>query len=270
MLEHEEQWTVTRILPVARSIDNRISDTVDTVADEVPVALVYNGISHAVMLASPSDLEDFAVGFSLTEGIIDSVAEMYDCDPSESRQGIALQIHLGSERFMALKARRRALAGRTGCGLCGVDSLSEVVRPLKIVQSLEIRQEAIYRALNGLPDHQTLFSATGAVHAAAWVALSGEVIAVREDVGRHNALDKLIGWRARNSHTEKGFIVVSSRASFEMVQKTTQAGVGGLIAISAPTAMAVRLAGSCNLLLAGFARDARLTVYTYAERLLTD
>ena len=267
MAEDDGGWALSHTLPVMRFMGDRGTAEVAAVADEVPVALVYNDISHAVMLASPADLEDFAMGFSLTEGIVRESGEIYGCEPLESSEGIALRIHLAGERFAALKDRRRTLAGRSGCGLCGVDSLSAVVRPLRVVAPVDIRREAIARALSDFDAHQSLFSETGAVHAAAWVDLSGNVIAVREDVGRHNALDKLIGWRVRNNHAETGFIVVSSRASFEMVQKAAQAGVACLVAISAPTAMAVRLAEASNMLLAGFARDEMLTVYTHPQRL---
>jgi len=263
-------WNLTRGLPVMRISGCRTSDEQDIVADEVPTALVYNGISHAVMLASPADLQDFAVGFSLTEGIIDDIGEIYACEAVDSCQGIELHIHLAGERFAELKGRRRALAGRTGCGLCGVDSLSAVARKARSVTAPPMSRAAICRAVEALQAHQALFALTGGVHAAAWADLAGTVVAVREDVGRHNALDKLIGWRARTGHADPGFIVVSSRASFEMVQKASQAGVGALIAISAPTAMAVRLAASAGLLLAGFARQENLSVYTCAERLTRD
>lgn len=263
----EMHWPLTRALPVVRITSDHLMTESDTVADEVPVALVYNDISHAVMLASPADLEDFAIGFSLGEGIIDTAEEIYGCEAQPTCDGIALHIHLAGERFIALKARRRTLAGRTGCGLCGVDSLAAVTRPTKKVMPLALRSQAIHRALQALGGHQLLFSSTGAVHAAAWVDLSGQIIAVREDVGRHNALDKLIGWRARSGYEEVGFVVVSSRASFEMVQKAAQAGIGCLVAISAPTAMAVRLAGAADLTLVGFARDGKLSVYSHAEHI---
>lgn len=255
------EWPVTRTLAVTRIQGEQTERTTDEVIDEVPVAFVYNGISHAVMLASPADLRDFAIGFSLSEGIIERPAEIYDCDVAYTGLGIELRIELASERFFALKERRRALTGRTGCGLCGVDSLAAVARTEGRVSALSVSVAAMREALRALGEQQPLFAATGAVHAAGWSDLDGNVLAVREDVGRHNALDKLIGWRASTGHQAPGFFVVSSRASFEMVQKTVQAGVGCLVAVSAPTAMAVRLAEHSGLTLVGFARGARLVGY---------
>ena len=244
----------------------------DWVAEEVPVALEFNGISHAVMLATPLDLEDFALGFALSEGILDHADELYAVDEAASEQGITLHLRIASASFARLKARRRSLAGRTGCGLCGTESLAQVVRDVAPV-SVAPRCEpgAIGRALAQLPALQTLQQATGAAHAAAWCTAQGEVRWLREDVGRHNALDKLIGALSRHDvPAAGGFVIVTSRASFEMVQKTASAGIGLLAAVSAPTALAIRTAQRCRLTLAGFARQQDLVIYNDPWRLALD
>ena len=252
---------------------------VETVAEEVPVAMVYNGISHAVMLASPLDLEDFALGFSLSEGIVDSPADMLDIEVAESdlaeatsvsvqEIGLTLNLRVTLRCFMRLKERRRTLAGRTGCGLCGTESLAEAVRPVRrAVAPVQVSAAALTRAMAELAGRQPLQALTGAIHAAAWCDLDGAVRWVREDVGRHNALDKLIGHLAREAvDPATGFVAVTSRASYEMVHKTANAGIGLLAAISAPTALAVRTAEAAGLTLAGFTRGDRSTLYAHAER----
>ncbi|MBS0444384.1 MAG: formate dehydrogenase accessory sulfurtransferase FdhD [Proteobacteria bacterium] len=240
----------------------------DWVAEEVPIALEYNGISHAVMLATPLDLEDFALGFSLSEGILDSRRELYGVDEEASADGITLKLEVASGAFMRLKERRRTLDGRTGCGLCGTEKLSEVSRPLPpLPASVPTARTAIARAMAESRALQTVQHATGAVHAAAWCRADGAVQLLREDVGRHNALDKLVGAMARAGiDGAQGFVAVTSRASFEMVQKTALAHVPLLAAISAPTAYAIRTADAAGLALVGFARDDDLVVYAHAER----
>lgn len=235
--------------------------------EEVPVALVYNGISHAVMLATPNDLDDFAYGFSLSENIIESARDIYGCDIVSQADGIELQIDIAAERAVRLKERRRTLAGRSGCGLCGVENLQAVTRtPRNIERRANVKLNAVARALAALPQQQPLYRASGAAHAAAWVTLNGDIHSVREDVGRHNALDKLIGSLLRNGiEPESGFVIVTCRASYEMVQKVATFGAGLLIAVSAPTAYAVRLAEQCGVALAGFAREDRLSIYTYPD-----
>jgi len=244
----------------------------DWVADEMPVALEYNGISHAVMLATPLDLEDFALGFSLTEGILDSADDLYAVDEEPSALGITLHLRVASAAFMRLKERRRSLSGRTGCGLCGTESLSQVVRELApLPRQASFSRRAISHAMAQFRALQTLQQATGAVHAAAWCSADGEVLWLREDVGRHNALDKLIGALARNTvDAGSGFIAVTSRASFEMVQKTALAGVSLLAAVSAPTSLAVTTAERAGLTLVGFARQQDLVVYCHPDRLSLD
>ncbi len=244
--------------------------TAEWVAEEVPVALAVNGISHAVMLATPLDLEDFALGFLLSEGLIDTPADLLDVEVLEEAPGITLALQVTQRCLHRFKEVRRSLAGRTGCGICGTESLQHAVRPVtRAVAPVQVQASAIARAMQQLAQHQTLQQATGATHAAAWCALDGTVHSVREDVGRHNALDKLVGaMSAARADAAQGFIAVTSRASYEMVHKTATAGVGLLAAISAPTRLAVATADAAGLALVGFARGDHAVVYTYAERVL--
>lgn len=240
----------------------------DWLAEEVPVALVFNGISHAVMLASPDHLEDFALGFALTEGLLSSPAELYGVEVVGVADGIELQLEVAAAAAHRLKERRRTLAGRTGCGLCGTDSLAQVSRPLPRAPLRHFTPQALAAAQRALRAGQAVQQLTGASHAAAWCRADGTVALVREDIGRHNALDKLIGALHRGGHDiAAGFICITSRASFEMVQKTAIAGCGLLAAVSAPTARAVDTALECGLALAGFVRGDDLVAYTCPERL---
>ena len=236
----------------------------------MPVALVYNGISHAVMLATPADMEDFALGFSLTEGIIEAPEEIYGAEIVEAENGIRVELEIASERFRSLKERRRNLTGRTGCGLCGTDSLSQAVRMPPVVTSNPVfSPEVIHRGFDKMDELQVLKKKTGATHAAAWLDMNGQVMLVREDVGRHNALDKLIGALARQkADSSTGAALVTSRASYEMVQKCGSAGIGMLAAVSAPTALAIRIAREINLTLLGFVRENGHTVYAHPHRLV--
>jgi FdhD protein len=242
----------------------------DCVAEEVPIALEYNGISHATMLATPADLEDFALGFSLTEGIVDSASDVRGMDLRQDCDGIVVALEISSACAMRLRERRRAMAGRTGCGLCGVETLPEVLRPVSAVSDgPAVSVGAVLQAMRDMRARQALHDLTGATHAAGWADGAGRVALVREDVGRHNALDKLVGALARaGQNAARGMVLVSSRASFEMVQKTAAAGAGILAAVSAPTALAVRIARQNNLTLLGFLRDADATIYTHPERML--
>lgn len=234
----------------------------DALALEVPVALVYNGISHAVMMASPADLEEFALGFSLTEGILEHPHECYDLEVQEEARGLTVHLTIASQRLAELKERRRSLAGRTGCGLCGTEALDQAIRPIPRVQAPALSDDAIQQALGALSDHQALQAATGATHAAAWCETDGRILLAREDVGRHNALDKLIGALARQGGpSEGGFALVSSRASYEMVHKSASAGIGALVAVSAATSLAVEQAREAGLMLVGFARPGRHLIY---------
>lgn len=242
----------------------------DLLAEEVPVALVYNGISHAVMMASPIDLEDFALGFSLSEGILADAAELYDWALQETDAGWVVEMAIATSRMAALRARRRNLTGRTGCGLCGTESLDQAIRPIGRVQAPPLGHAAVQRAVDALEAHQPLQAITGASHGAAWCSLDGEILLVREDVGRHNALDKLIGALARGrpprltlqqALDQQGFALVSSRASYEMVHKSASVGIGALVSVSAATGLAVEQARLADQLLIGFARPGRHVVY---------
>lgn len=240
----------------------------DWLAEEVPVALVFNGIAHAVMLATPADLEDFALGFALTEGLLDDPAELRGVEVLPVADGIELRLEVSAAAEWRLRERRRTLAGRTGCGLCGTETLAQVRLPLPALASPRLQPAAVTRAQQALRTHQALQQLTGATHAAAWCAADGTVRLVREDVGRHNALDKLLGalWRSGTSCGD-GFVCITSRASFEMVQKCARAGVATLAAVSAPTTLAVDLARGCGLLLLGFVRGDALVAYSQAGRL---
>ena len=242
----------------------------DEVAEEVPVALEYNGISHAVMLATPADLEDFALGFSLSEGIVASPRDVYDIEIETREHGIAVRLEIASRAFMGLKERRRSLAGRTGCGLCGTESLEQVMRmPAPVQSDASFHTDVIQAAFVQLQLRQELQRHTGATHAAAWLRADGHVSMVREDVGRHNALDKLAGALARSGEDiASGAVLVTSRASYEMVLKTAAIGAGLLAAVSAPTGLAVRIATRQGLTLLGFARRGRHVAYSHPQRLL--
>ena len=244
----------------------------DELAEEVPVALVYNGISHVVMMATPKDLAQFAVGFSLSEGIIENRGEIYGMDVLQACNGLEVQIELSSRRFMGLKERRRALAGRTGCGVCGVEQLNDIgkpIIPLPFTQTFNLAH--LDRALVHLNDVQPIGQLSGCTHAAAWVLPSGSIAGGHEDVGRHVALDKLLGRRARENNVwQQGAALVSSRASYEMVQKSAMCGVEILFAVSAATTLAVEVAERCNLTLVGFCKPGRATIYTHPQRLIVN
>lgn len=241
----------------------------DFVIEEVPAALVYNGISHTVMMVTPEYLEDFALGFSLAEGIVRDVSDVYDIEVRPAcHGGFEVHISVSSESFWKLKERRRSMAGRTGCGICGTESLSEVVRPLPELPFTQRFDLSHYEAgLKGLAQTEVLRSLTGGTHSAVWITPDGTVAFGREDVGRHVALDKLLGYRARTKAFD-GALFVSSRASYEMVQKAAACGVQILFAVSAPTALAVETAKRCRLTLAAFCREKRANIYTYPERLV--
>jgi len=242
--------------------------TTDEVAEEVPVALVYKNTPHVVMLATPLDLEDFALGFSLTEGIIAVPSELDTVRVLHRAEGIEVRIRIPEQRSDRLSKRERNLTGRTGCGLCGTASLRQAVRhPDPVDSAVQVSSEDVHGALEALRGHQSLNRLTGAVHAAAWVLPDQGIQTVREDVGRHNALDKLIGALLRRSADRAaGFVIVTSRASYEMVQKCAVAGIGLMAAISAPTGLAIRLADESRVTLIGFARQGVHTTYTWPQR----
>ncbi len=260
------------------------TEAMDKIAEETPIALIYNGISHAVMLATPQDLEDFALGFSLSEGILQDKSELYDIEIVVQEQGIELRLDVATECFVNLKEKRRNLVGRTGCGLCGAESLEQALR-LPSVKNTEKTTPSIHRpsrasiekinaasiqaAFHAIQTKQVLQQATGATHACAWVNANGEVQVLREDVGRHNAMDKLMGALAKLPQKNTGFVLTSSRASVEMVQKVAVAGYNILAAISAPTGLAVRIAETYGVTLVGFLRDNQFVIYTHAQRIKT-
>lgn len=249
--------------------DGQVQERAEQIVEETPVVLVYNGIPHVVMMATPADLEDFMLGFSITEELIRTSADLRDIRVVRYGQGIEVQATVPAECESVVASRSRRLTGRTGCGICGTDSIDAVLKTLHPVPpGAPIAPKAIQTALESITSHQKLNTAAGTVHAAAWARRDGTVDLVREDVGRHNALDKLIGaLLARGVNPVEGFAVVTSRASFEMVQKTTVLGAPLLVAISGPTGLAVRVAEQAGLTLVGFARGDRLTVYTRPERL---
>lgn len=242
----------------------------DNLISEVPVALVYNGISHTVMMTTPSNLDDFALGFSLAEGILNSPQELYGLDVIEQENGVEIQLEISTRQFVALKDKRRSMAGRTGCGICGVEQLEQVNQSCKIVKRNNRLQGVnpliLESCLEQLENAQILSKETGASHAAAFFSMQGELLAIREDVGRHVALDKLIGWYAKASYPN-GFVFVTSRASFEMVQKCLAVGIEMLCAISATTEMAVKMARDNQFTLLAFTRKGKSTIYSGEERL---
>ena len=261
--------TSTRVT-VSRWRDGQRETVQDVVAEEVPIALEYNGISHAVMMATPADLEDFALGFSLTEGIVAAPGELYECEVVPGCEGVQVQMRIATERFVALKEKRRNLTGRTGCGLCGAETLEQAVRHPKAVahDGARFTIAQIHAALEQMQGGQQLQQATGATHAAAWLARDGSIALVREDVGRHNALDKLIGALAeQGADFSTGAAIITSRASYEMVQKAATVGIGFIAAISAPTALAIRLAEQTDVTLLGFVRKQGHVVYACPHRL---
>ncbi|EPO1788292.1 formate dehydrogenase accessory sulfurtransferase FdhD [Cronobacter turicensis] len=267
LLQNVSDVTAARSLPLWKR-ENLTTPQPDWLAEEVPVALVYNGISHVVMMASPKDLEIFALGFSLSEGIVESSHEIYGMDIIHGCNGIEIQVELSSRRFMGLKERRRNLAGRTGCGVCGVEQLNDIVRPLAPLPFTQTFALAnLDGALRQLASVQPVGELTGCTHAAAWLTPQGDIAGGHEDVGRHVALDKLLGRRAREAW-QQGAVLVSSRASYEMVQKAATCGVEILFAVSAATTLAVEVAERCNLTLVGFSRPGRATIYTHPQRLI--
>lgn len=256
--------------PVRRWRDGVEEVDQDWIAEEVPIAFVYNDRPHVVMMATPRDLDDFALGFSLSEAVIDRADELAGVDAQTLLEGIELRLRIDAVRADALELRHRNLTGRTSCGLCGTQALEDAVRqPPPVGDGPAIHAEALQRALAQLQALQPLNAVTGATHAAAWAHVDGRIVLLREDVGRHNALDKLIGAMARaGEDPQHGFLVITSRASYEMVQKAATIGITLMAAISAPTALAIHLAEETGVTLIGFARSASHVVYTQARRIV--
>ena len=247
------------------------SKSKESLAEETPVAFVYNGISHVVMMASPINLEDFALGFSITEEIVSSSSDFYSVEINHIKDGIELKIEISSKCFMSLKERRRNLTGRTGCGLCGAETLSQVVKykDNDFETSLTFGHDQIRYALDQFQNNQELQKKTGAAHAVALYDNLGKILLIREDVGRHNAFDKVIGAAIKQEIINKHcFVITSSRASYEMIQKLSYINLSLIVAISAPTALAVRLASKIGVTLIGFARADRYTIYSHKERII--
>ncbi|WP_340572727.1 formate dehydrogenase accessory sulfurtransferase FdhD [Stenotrophomonas sp. G106K1] len=244
----------------------------DSVAEEVPVAMLYNDIAFSVMMASPADLEDFAFGFSLTEGLINHPGQLLGVDIQPRLEGIELAMAVASDApvLAANASNARNLPGRSGCGICGASQLEQVIRtPTPLDHPATCSAASVRLALASLKQSQPMNAAAGSTHAAAWADPCGRILQVREDVGRHNALDKLIGSLARRSmSTRAGVLVLSSRASYEMVSKAAFAGMAIVAAVSAPTALAIDLAKAAGICLVGFARQDGFNVYSHPHRLL--
>jgi FdhD protein len=240
------------------------------VAEETPVAFAYEGASYAVMMATPADLEDFAVGFTLNERVAASLAEIASVEPMASEHGIVLRIALAEAPAAAFWARRRYLTGPSGCGLCGIESLAEAARrPPRVAAGIRVRGEEIAAAMAALPEFQPLNRMTGALHAAAFWTPQAGIVAVREDVGRHNALDKLTGAAARSGFSgAEGAVLLTSRVSVELVQKAASFGAGLVVAVSAPTALAVRVAEAAGITLVAVARRDGFETFTHPNRIL--
>lgn len=257
------------LLPVRRWRNGVWQDTVDSIAAETPVALTYNSIPHVVMMATPRDLEDMGVGFTVSEALVAGYDEIRGVALDTSSGDYELRLSVVGSRLGEMLQRRRNLTGRTGCGVCGAETIEDAIRrPPPVPEGGSTTREQLVHALRSLRALQPLGAQAGSLHAAAWVSWEGEVQLVREDVGRHNALDKLIGARLRRGDSlADGYVLVTSRASYEMVQKAATLGVRMLVAVSAPTALGVRLARDCGLTLVGFAREEQQVVYSHPERL---
>jgi FdhD protein len=260
---------VSTQLPVERWSAGTLSLAEDAVAEEMPIALVYHDVPHVVMLATPADLEDYAIGFTLSEGLVANMGEIRGVTVTHGQGAADVHISVAWERFTALLQRRRNLAGRTGCGLCGAETAADAIREVAAVPAgVSVTSAQLHQAIEELKQRQPINARTGSVHAAAWVLPGEGIQLVREDVGRHNALDKAIGALARSgADFAAGYMLITSRASYEMVQKCATLGIPMLAALSAPTAFAVRLAQGAGLTLVAFARSDRHVVYAHPQRL---
>lgn len=256
-----------------RSVHNTFAEknSIRFVPEEVPVAISYGGSSHAVLMATPDDLVDFGIGFSLTEGIIDDIAQIRSVDIVEGDLGIDLQISLVDDVNDLLRARRRSMAGPVDCGLCGIESIDQAMRTLPDLSAVgpRISHRSVVAATARLFGAQQLHRETRAVHAAGLYLPGSGLVASREDVGRHNALDKLCGFAFRSAlECDEGAVVVTSRISVEMVQKTAMLGCAILIAVSAPTALAIRTAEACGVTLIALARGQDFEIFSHPHRVV--
>jgi FdhD protein len=260
---------VSSQVAVERWSNGALTAATDLVAEEVPVALVYHDVPHVVMLATPADLEDYGVGFTLSEGLVARMDEIRGVEVTRGAGVADVHLSVAWERFTQLLQRRRNLTGRTGCGLCGAETIADAIRaPAPVPAGVTISTAQLHAAIEELGTRQPINARTGSVHAAAWVLPQQGIQLVREDVGRHNALDKTLGALARTgADFSGGYMLITSRASYEMVQKCATLGVSLLVALSAPTAFAVRLAEQTGLTLVAFARRDRHVVYANPWRL---
>ncbi|MBV8306319.1 MAG: formate dehydrogenase accessory sulfurtransferase FdhD [Gammaproteobacteria bacterium] len=265
----ETAAAVSAEVAVQRWKRGTLTRATDSVAEEMPVALVYHDVPHVVMLATPADLEDYAVGFTLSEGLVARPDEIRGVEVIHGESSVDVKISVAWERFTQLLQRRRNLAGRTGCGLCGAETAADAIRECaRVPAGVSITAAELHEAMTQLAARQPINARTGSVHAAAWVVPGTGIQVVREDVGRHNALDKTLGALARaNTDFAAGYMLITSRASYEMVQKCATLGVTLLVALSAPTAFAVRLAERTGLTLVAFARADQHVVYAHPHRL---
>jgi FdhD protein len=267
--KEETAAAVSAEVAVQRWTRGALVPTTDQVAEEMPVALVYHDVPHVVMLATPADLEDYAVGFTLSEGLVARADEIRGVEVIFGEASADVKISVAWERFTQLLQRRRNLAGRTGCGLCGAETADDAIRECPPVPAgVSITSAELHEAMAKLSSRQPINARTGSVHAAAWVVPGKGIEVVREDVGRHNALDKTIGALARSkADFAAGYMLITSRASYEMVQKCATVGVSLLVALSAPTAFAVRLAERAGLTLVAFARADQHVIYAHPQRI---
>jgi FdhD protein len=256
-------------VPARRVGATGVADIIRALPEEVPVAITVNGSTQAVMMASPSEIEDFAVGFALTEGLVQAVSEIESVEALDLPRGIEARLWIDAARAEALGARRRAMLGPVGCGLCGIDSLEEAMRPVPAVTAdPRFSQSEIAWAGEVLRGHQPLHDRTRAVHAAGFLLPGRGIATAREDVGRHNALDKLIGALARRGTAPgEGAFVMTSRISVDIVQKAAVAGAGVVVSVSAPTVTALRLAREAGITLAAYARGETVEVFTHPHRI---
>lgn len=267
-LDLESNKTGFQARPVLRHRGSDATRTTDSVIEEVPVALVFNGISHAVMMVTPRDLQPFAMGFALTEGLVAKAADIFDIEVHEHARSFEIDITIASQEFVQLKQQRRSMAGRSGCGVCGIESLELLdLQPERIdaapLHAEGALQPAIATAAAQLGQYQELMRATGGVHAAAWCDAQGNVLRVCEDVGRHNALDKLIGHLALDGvDMRRGFVFMSSRASYELVRKAARMNIPMLATISAPSTLAIDIAAEAGIKLVSFCRQDNCVEYT--------
>ncbi len=249
--------------------DGRLSEGTRAIPEETALALTYNGGTYAVMMGTPQNLDDFAIGFSLSEGIVQSPGEIASLDIVDLDDGIELRMWLAEDKASRLSERRRHIAGPTGCGLCGIDSIAEAVRPAAVIaKGRSFSPREIMTAMASISPLQPINIETRAVHGAAFWTPAGGMVALREDVGRHNALDKLAGALAQTKvPTSEGMVLLTSRVSVEMVQKTAAMGAAVMVAVSAPTALAVRIAEAAGITLVAVARSDGFEIFTHPDRI---